>query len=177
MPSEGANLLHVPFAELELDRRRLTEQTTTKEEPTTKSKTKAKTRPAAAAVGPQINDQDANEPSTHDDTTTFAVDARALKVFKTIFFMPSVSATPGDIKWTDFLHAMTSTGFTPEKLYGSVWHFSPIRVELKRSINFHEPHKDGKAADKIPYCIARRIGRRLNRAYGWEGSSFSLAEK
>ena len=179
--SEGAKSLHVPFAELELNRRRLTEQTTTKEEPTTKlkpkPKTKVKTRPVAAAVGPQINDQDADEPGTHDDTTTFAVDARALKVFKTIFFTPSISATPGDIKWTDFLHAMTSTGFTPEKLYGSVWHFSPIRVELKRSINFHEPHKDGKAADKIPYCIARRIGRRLNRAYGWEGSSFSLAGK
>lgn len=177
IPSEGAKSLHVPFAELELDRRRLTEQTTTKEEPTTKSKTKAKTRPVGAAIGPQINDQDADEPGTPDDTSTFAVDARALKVFKTIFFAPSVSTTPGEIKWTDFLHAMTSTGFMPEKLYGSVWHFSPTRVELKRSINFHEPHKDGKAADKIPYCIARRIGRRLNRAYGWEGSSFSLAEK
>jgi hypothetical protein len=105
------------------------------------------------------------------------VDARALKVFKTIFFAPSITATPGEIKWPDFLHAMTSVNLTPEKLYGSVWHFNPIGVELKRSINFHEPHKDGKAADKIPYNIARGMGRRLNRSYGWIGSRFTLAAK
>ena len=95
----------------------------------------------------------------------------------TFFFTPSASTAPGEIKWTDFLHAMASTGFAPEKLYGSVWHFSPTGIELKRSINFHEPHKEGKAADKISYCNARRIGRRLNRAYGWDGSRFSLKAK
>lgn len=63
------------------------------------------------------------------------------------FFTPSLSATPGEIKWTYFLHAMTSAGFAPEKLHGSVWHFSPTWVELKRSINFHVPHKERKAAD------------------------------
>ena len=176
-PLQGASALQVPFAELELDRRRLTEQTTTKEEPTAKAKAKAKTRGVAAQAEPQVHVQGTHEPAAHDDMTTFTVDARALKVFKTIFFTPSVSAAPGETKWTDFLHAMASTGFTPEKPYGSVWHFSPTSVDLKRSINFHEPHKEGKAADKIPYSIARRIGRRLNRAYGWDGSRFSLAKK
>lgn len=174
---EGGKSLHVPFAELELDRRHLTGETTTKEEPTTKLKIKAKTRGITAQVDPRVHVQDDYEPDTPSDATTFAVDARALRVFKTIFFTPSVSATPGEIKWADFLHAMTSTGFAPEKLYGSVWHFSPVGVELKRSINFHEPHKEGKAADKIHFSMARRIGRRLNRAYGWDGSRFSLAEK
>jgi hypothetical protein len=106
----------------------------------------------------------------------YPVDARAPKVFRTLFYTPSITATPGEIKWPDFLHAMASVGFAPEKLYGSVWHFRPTTLGLDRSIKFHEPHKEGKGADKIPYCTARGIGRRLNRAYGWEGSMFSLAE-
>jgi hypothetical protein len=128
-------------------------------------------------VEAQADPQVAPENNSHNNQPTFAVNARALKAFKTIFFTPSISATPGEVPWTDFLHAMASVGFAPEKLYGSVWHFSPASSGLKRSINFHEPHKDGKATGKIPYCVARGIGRRLNRAYGWEGSSFSLAEK
>ena len=40
---------------------------------------------------------------------TFALDPRPLKVFRTLFFTPSVSATPGEVAWTDFLHAMVST--------------------------------------------------------------------
>ena len=176
-PLAGLQSISTSFAELELDRRRLTEQTTIKEQSTAESKVKTKTRGAIAQFGFPAYAQDAHEPDTHDNTLTFAVDARALKVFKVIFFTPSISATPGDIKWTDFLHAMASTGFKPEKLYGSVWHFNPSKVELKRSINFHEPHKEGQAADKIPYHIARGMGRRLNRAYGWDGSKFSLAEK
>jgi len=120
---------------------------------------------------------EALEYETPEKPPKFEVDARALKVFKTIFFTPSISATPGEIKWPDFLHAMTSVGFAPEKLYGCVWHFSPTHAHAKRSINVHGPHKDGKAADKLPYRVARSIGRRLNRAYGWDGSRFALAEK
>jgi hypothetical protein len=69
---------------------------------------------------------------------------------------------------------MTSTGFHAEKLYGSVWHFQPSRLDVERSIQFHEPH--GFAA-KIPFTHARRIGRRLARAYGWFGGMFALKEK
>lgn len=167
--------LFTSLAELELDRRHFTEQNKSNEGHTAKSKSKTKTRGAAAQVEPQA--EEPLEYDTHDEPPKYAVDARALKVFKTIFFTPSINATPGEIKWPDFLHAMTSVGFAPEKLYGSVWHFSPTNAELQRSINFHEPHKDGKATGKIPYCIARGIGRRLNRAYGWDGSRFVLTEK
>ena len=104
------------------------------------------------------------------------LNARALKVFKTLFFTPSVTSTPGEVAWSDFLYAMVSVGFVPEKLYGSVWQFSPDpdKLDVDRSIQFHEPHG---ANTKILYRIARRHGRRLNRAYGWDGSSFTLEEK
>ncbi|KAK3691625.1 hypothetical protein LTR37_018504 [Vermiconidia calcicola] len=108
-----------------------------------------------------------------DQQPILPVDARALKVFRTLFYTPSVTATPGEVVWTDFLHAMVSTGFVPEKLYGSVWQFSPTKLDVERSIQFHEPHPAGK----LPYRTARRFGRRLERAYGWFGGMFVLGEK
>jgi hypothetical protein len=106
----------------------------------------------------------------------FVIDARALKVFKTMFFTPSLTSTPGEVAWADFLFAMVSVGFNPQKLYESVWQFSPDpdKLDAERSIQFHEPHGGNS---KIPYQIARRHGRRLNRAYGWSGSSFTLEDK
>jgi hypothetical protein len=179
-PASGPQILTTPFAELELNRRHLTEKPTTKEDDTRKlkNKTKTKTRGAAAQVKPQVDVQPAaTEYDLPDNRPALAVDARSLKVLKTIFFTPSISATPGEIKWIDFLHAMVSVGFAPEQLYGSVWHFTPTGLEMEQSISFHEPHKEGKATGKIAYCVARRMGRRLTRKYGWDGSSFTLAEK
>lgn len=78
--------------------------------------------------------------------------------------------------WLDFLHALVSIGFQAEKLYGSVWQFVPnskfFGVE-RRSIHFHEPHPGGKMA----FWVARRCGRRLERAFGWGGETFVLKEK
>ena len=108
-----------------------------------------------------------------DPQPTFAVDARALKVFRTLFFVPSATATPGEVAWTDFVHALASTGFGAEKLYGSVWHFTPTNLDVERSIQFHEPPPLGK----IPFRMARRHGRRLYRAYGWHGGMFVMQEK
>ncbi|KEF56708.1 uncharacterized protein A1O9_06897 [Exophiala aquamarina CBS 119918] len=68
---------------------------------------------------------------------------------------------------------MASIGFAAEKLYGSVWHFTPLRLDVERSIQFHEPHPSGK----IPFTTARRHGSGLNRAYGWHGGIFALQEK
>ncbi|GES61295.1 hypothetical protein ATEIFO6365_0006075400 [Aspergillus terreus] len=97
-----------------------------------------------------------------DPEPSFPVDTRALEVFRTIFFNPAVTSTPGEIPWNDFLHAMTSVGNTVMKLYGSVWQFQPTKLDVERSIQFHEPHPRGE----IPFTIARRYGRRLHRAYG-----------
>lgn len=155
-------------------------------------KVKAKTR-GDALPQDESNDLD-NLPEEPSDTQpTFQVNNRAFKVFKTLFHSPFQSDLPGETPWTDFLYAMAATGFIPEKLYGtlhspliftrnvwlreradsnvgSVWQFTPTTLDVERSIQFHEPHP----RSKIPFQHARRIGRRLNRAYGWTGSIFVL---
>lgn len=131
-------------------------------------KTKIKTR----GVG-KIDDSD--EPAAlqaqPDKQPIFKVSSKtSLKVFNTLFFVPGQTATPGEIPWTDFLHAMASTGFAIQKLFGSIWQFTPTNLDVERSIQFHEPHP----AVKIRFPVARRMGRRLTRAYGWHGGMFEL---
>ncbi|RDL41427.1 uncharacterized protein BP5553_01406 [Venustampulla echinocandica] len=105
-----------------------------------------------------------------DPQPIFTLKTRAFKVFKALFYNSSQSDIPGEISWADFLYAMASTGFGPEKLYGSVWQFTPSTLDVERSIHFHEPHPIGK----IPLRNARRIGRRLSRAYGWHAGMFAV---
>ncbi|SPJ78235.1 uncharacterized protein FTOL_06624 [Fusarium torulosum] len=141
-----------------------------------RSKNKVKTKGEASQTSNdtvEAQPVNASNPEKADNKPTFAVDARVLKVFRTIFFNPEVTSTPGSVPWHDFLYAMASTGFQIEKLYGSVWQFSPTSLDVERSIHFHEPHPKGK----IPFEVARRHGRRLTRAYGWHGSMFVLKEK
>ncbi|KAM0487345.1 hypothetical protein ACHAP7_001857 [Fusarium lateritium] len=141
-----------------------------------RSKTKVKTKGEASQTSNNsVNAQPGitSDAEKGDNQPTFAVDSRVLKVFRTLFFNPEVTSTPGSIPWHDFLYAMASTGFQIEKLYGSVWQFSPTSLDVERSIHFHEPHPKGK----IPFEVARRHGRRLTRAYGWHGSMFVLKEK
>ncbi|GAP89947.2 hypothetical protein SAMD00023353_4400550 [Rosellinia necatrix] len=139
--------------------------------PTAKQKTKTKST---------TTNTDAQPPTIipSDDATTIsisiAVDGRALKVFRTLFFNPAVTSSPGEVSWADFLHAMTSTGlFAAEKLYGCVWQFQRLQGGDQSRIQFHEPHPRGK----IPFATARRYGRRLTRAFGWAGGTFSLKAK
>ncbi|KAF5696500.1 C2H2 C2HC zinc finger [Fusarium globosum] len=105
-----------------------------------------------------------------DPKPIFVVDRRALKTFRILFYDPDVTSTPGEVPWNDFLHALTSVGLAAEKLYGSVWQFSPYTLEANGSIHFHEPHPH----NKVPFVIARRHGRRLHRTYGWTGEQFVL---
>ncbi|KAM3425302.1 hypothetical protein BST61_g7249 [Cercospora zeina] len=123
-------------------------------------KSKPKTRGVPAPKPEPDGDTNGNllEENPHDPQPIFEVDARS---------------TPGELPWADFVHALVATGFKHEKLYGSVWQFSPTKLDVERSIQFHEPHPSGK----IPYLIVRRHGRRLNRACGWFGGMFKLAEK
>lgn len=114
--------------------------------PRTNTKTRGTAQPQS-----QITDAGYPDAPTAEDTQpTFVVDARALRVFRTLFHDPSVTSTPGEIPWNDFLHALTSTGFAAEKLYGSVWQLSPTMLDVERSIQFHEPHPRGK----IPFHVA-----------------------
>jgi hypothetical protein len=130
---------------------------------------KPKTRGTA---GPSTETQPGIPHEADEITTLFTVDKRAHKVFRTLFHSPNNPDTPGEIPWVDFLHAMASVGFSAEKLHGSAWNFTPqtLDVGLDRSIQFHEPHP----SSKIPFLWARRYGRRLGRAYGWDADVFRL---
>ncbi|KAI9831131.1 MAG: hypothetical protein M1819_005219 [Sarea resinae] len=158
--------IYRPFSQLSLDRK---EDPSTLPSPAKTTKVKTRGTPSTPF------------PSTTTTTTTptdprhlpaapppqIHVPKRAYKVLTTLFPTPSATFTdpPGEIAWTDFLAAMHSVGFSPEKLYGSVWQFAPPRgMAVERSIQFHEPHPRGKLA----FRVARQFGRRLARAYGWE---------
>lgn len=137
-------------------------------------RTKAKTRgtPKPDLTDGQIEPSAAAATAAGDDTGTsiIKVDKRSLKVFSVLFHTPSSSALPGEVPWSEFLHAMHCAGFSLEKLYGSIWQFTPgngTDASL-RSILFHQPHPH----PKIPFHHARRHGRRLQRAYGWSYDTF-----
>jgi hypothetical protein len=157
----AAEMLYKPFSSLSLG------ALDSKETPAVARKAKMKTRGAPEAVN--VPDEPQISPSIMEDVQpTFKVDARALKVFRIVFFTPGTSTTAGEVAWNDFLHAMASTGFVGQKLYGSVWHFQLTTLDVERSIQFHEPHPKGKT----PFRSARHNGRRLSRAYGWHGGMF-----
>ncbi|KAI1617156.1 hypothetical protein EDD36DRAFT_155100 [Exophiala viscosa] len=130
-------------------------------------RTKVKTRGSPLPL--QANAPQAPaEPNDAEIPTVNNLSKRALKVFRTMFHTSSNDGQ-GEVDWKDFLHAMTAMGFAAEKLYGSVWHFTPAEAVGGRSINVHEPHPTGK----ISFYTARRIGGRLGRTYGWTGEMFA----
>lgn len=133
-------------------------------------KIKPKTRGLAADSSEAINEPLLPTQQLDDKRPLFTLKNRAFKVFRTLFFNPAQANLPGEIPWADFLYAMSETGFALEKMYGSVWQFTPVKLDVERSIQFYEPHPVGK----IPFRNARRIGRRLSRAYGWHGGMFAL---
>ncbi|EQL04262.1 hypothetical protein OCS_00012 [Ophiocordyceps sinensis CO18] len=137
-------------------------------------KTKTKTRGQSSQESPPTDAEATATETAVLKSDSIPVDARALKVFRTLFFNPAVTSSPGEVSWTDFTYAMTSTGvFAAEKLYGSVWQFQRVDGSDQSRIQFHEPHPRAK----IPFVTARRHGRRLNRAYGWAAETFVLREK
>ena len=139
------------------------------EEVQTTPKEKVKTRgiPQPSKSTPSLDVASVEVPSA---VTSVRLNKRARKVFLSIFFDPSGEAQPGEIPWSEFLYAMTSIGFAAEKVYGSVWQFSPMpgKLDLSRSIQFHEPHP----GNKVRFWVARRFGSRLKRAYGWDRATF-----
>ncbi|KAH9886881.1 hypothetical protein F4778DRAFT_797768 [Xylariomycetidae sp. FL2044] len=97
-------------------------------------KTKHKTRGTPAPGTRPGPTQIASEETPDNSEPRFHVDARALKVFRILFYSSAVNTTPGEVAWPDFLHAMVCIGFGAQKLYGSVWHFQPLKLDLHRSI-------------------------------------------
>ena len=176
------------FRELELERRTLTEGTLSSP---TKSAFKRKTKqkrkpipqfelgaPAPGGPAPVLAPEVAFAPQPATPSTPkplFLLKKRWLNVFKTVFHNPDIVGN--QIVWQDFVQAMINIGFSAEKLFGSVWRFMPPSENMPkgenkaRAILFHEPHPDST----VPYVLARRFGRRLDRVYGFE--SWMFAEK
>lgn len=119
---DNVSLLLKPLSELFFEREQRTESTVDRTSTAVAASSKVKTRgtPAPGSTEANGNAAPAPPPPAVDIQPTFHLDARALKAFRTLFYAPSIDATPGVVAWTDFLHAMVSTGFVPEKLYGSV---------------------------------------------------------
>ena len=101
----------------------------------TKIKTRGESHFQSARTDPGQSED--TEPKTQQK---IVIGKRAFKVFSTLFHLPSQSDQPGEIPWLDFVQAMSSTGFVPEKLGRSVWQFTPTKLDVERSISFHEPH-------------------------------------
>jgi hypothetical protein len=179
--SPGISVSQPSIRELDLKRQLLTERTVSDETPLPQTNGKTKTRrqanlaefdgdnQQAEYAGVQI--QEPENINVIDHEPKFVLNARAMKVFKTIFFTPGIDATPGEIAWSDFLFAMKALGFVPQAMGGSEWHFHPTNVDVKHGIVFHSPHPDRK----MSYLVARRHGRALRRAYGWEEHMFTQA--
>ncbi|TGO47739.1 hypothetical protein BCON_0265g00120 [Botryotinia convoluta] len=134
-----------------------------------KPKTRGVPTPSASLV------EDTSEvPPSEPKERIYKLKARALKVFKVLFFQPSERNLPGDLPWTEFKYAMVAMGFTVHKFDGSACQFTPPSTdeyERKHGIQFHEPHSPGSTA-KISFHVARGMGRRLKNAYGWHGGMF-----
>lgn len=128
------------------------------------------------------------------------VDRRAARVFRALFHPPGASATPATLTWPDVVHALKVAGFAAERLYASAWLFVPGPVAKMAAIVatakgagggrrgtggtksttprpslFHEPVGDDGEAPKLTPAEARWIGKRLQRAYGWDSTTFDHA--
>jgi hypothetical protein len=140
----------------------------------TKGKAQDDTGPPAPAPPAAANDDHEDQPSP------ISIPRRTFRVMSVLLPSPSnISQTPRGVSWDEFLHAMSTIGLVPEKLYGSVWIFKPLPpgeglIDLKRSIQFHEP-KDVRRRNKIDLKMARSLGDRLKRAFGWNGDTFVCA--
>lgn len=132
-------------------------------------KTKEKTRGTPAAAEEPA--EPAREPSP-EAAIEFAVGKHSYEAFRALFHMPG-EAPVASVRWNDVVGALTDIGFSAQHLHGSQWQFNPVaapvaELDLKRGISFHAPHP----GDEVPLELARRYGRRLSRAYGWEGTMF-----
>ena len=113
----------VPLSELYAELERRTAATVSDSSDIDRRKPKLKTKGvsnASLALNEAFAHADIQDYASQRQTT-IAVNRRAFKTFRALFFDPSVTSMPGEVPWKDFIHAMTSIGFLAEKLYGSAW--------------------------------------------------------
>lgn len=131
------------------------------------------------------------------------VDRRAARVFRALFHPVGEkgSGTPATLTWPDVGHALKVAGFAAERLYASSWLFVPGPVAKMAAIVatakgagrrgpsqngnnksttprpslFREPASvdGGEVPPKLTAAEARWIGKLLQRAYGWDATTFA----
>jgi hypothetical protein len=135
-------------------------------------KEKPKTRGSATTEPAPAEDQTCALRRAHI-IATIHLTKKLYHTFSTLFHQPSTTSQPAEVPWTDFVSAMSTISFLPEKLHGSVWRFTPkdgSTFGTETPINFHEPHP----STKLPFRTARMYGSRLTRHYGLDGDCFVL---
>ncbi|EED11884.1 hypothetical protein TSTA_110630 [Talaromyces stipitatus ATCC 10500] len=80
----------------------------------------------------------------------------------------TIEKLPGEIPWTAFLKMMKAAGFCKYNMFGSARNF----FKGERTIQIHEPH--GQHGRKLPFTMARSIGRRLTSNFGLNYESFMV---
>ncbi|EIW74226.1 hypothetical protein CONPUDRAFT_160275 [Coniophora puteana RWD-64-598 SS2] len=94
-----------------------------------------------------------------------AVAGKTLRVLRMLFSDDDSAHVRGSVPWKDVLKAFYELDFTVVKLRGgSAWGFSKGIV----SFTCHEPHPDAN----LDFWKARKLGRRLNRRFGWTVDTF-----
>jgi hypothetical protein len=134
--------------------------------PRDKGKTKGTAQPVEQPPGVREGDEERFE----QPPTRYLINKKHEKVFQTLFFTPGRQGQ--SVRWLDPLAAMKDVGFSAQKLHGSVWHFYPSEeLGLSKSIHIHEPHPN----NTMDYALARHVGNRLTRTYGWGSDNFERA--
>ncbi|CAG9978518.1 unnamed protein product [Clonostachys byssicola] len=164
-PSQPRTEDEVPFSVLE-SLRIASEQSPASEEP---RKPKTKTRGQPSTQDPPLPvpiDDEEVEPIVEP----IQVNAKALRVFRKLFFDPDAHSEAGTLSWKDFVYAMTYKGlYSIEPVGGSIWRFT--NQTTGNALLFHKPHPDPTFS---PHQV-RRIAGRLRRRLGWHAKAFVVA--
>ncbi|CAH0027946.1 unnamed protein product [Clonostachys rhizophaga] len=163
-PSQPRTEDEVPFSVLE-SLRIGSEQSPAKEEP---RKPKTKTRGEPSTQDPPLPAPIIDE-EVEPIVEPIQVNARALRVFRTLFFDPDAHSEARELSWKDFAYAMTYKGlYSIEPVGGSIWRFT--NQTTGNAMLFHKPHDPTYAPHEV-----RRIAGRLQRRLGWHAKAFVIA--
>jgi hypothetical protein len=127
----------------------------------------------AAALGVHESDSvgtDSEQTADHPSLVLIYVKQDSLSVFRKMFRTKKESMT-GTIKWTHLVQALTDAGLVATQAPGSAVTFAS---RDNGSINFHKPHGAEPVVDPV---MLLRMGKRLNKWFGWEGECFVLRAK
>jgi hypothetical protein len=106
----------------------------------------------------------------HVALKTTPVKQDSLGVFRKMF-ASDTGSTPGSVKWTHLVQALTDAGLVATQAPGSAVTFTSSD---NGSINFHKPHGAEPVVDPV---MLLRMGKRLKKWFGWEGECFVLRAK